>query len=138
MLYFFFSGEYSSLDLDRDHEMMFVSTSLNFDDARTFCHQHGGIVFEERWGWHYTGNPGGIGNYWLGIHDKDTEGTFVFDSDDKSISTNRWANGEPNNIGGEDCVEVDVESDKLWNDVPCTDKLSVICARDIPGKFYEK
>ena len=41
----------------------------------------------------------GTGDFWLGIHDKNDEGNFVYDSDDTPIVWSNWGPGEPNNHG---------------------------------------
>lgn len=58
-------------------------------------------------------------NYWVGLNDIVTEGTFVWVSGEPVTYTN-WAGGEPNNSGGnEDAVVMNWNSwPGLWNDVP--------------------
>ena len=38
-----------------------------------------------------------MNSFWLGIHDKKKEGTFVYASDNSKIGFNNWRDGEPNN-----------------------------------------
>jgi len=40
-----------------------------------------------------------LGEFWIGIHDMDNEGTFVYDSDNSPLSFTNWNSGEPNNWG---------------------------------------
>ena len=74
---------------------------------------------------------GGLGDFWIGIHDRYNEGTFVYESDDALLSSTNWGAGEPNdNTSGEDCVEVKIEWNGKWNDIPCTETKSYVCTRD--------
>ncbi len=54
--------------------------------------------------------------YWIGLSDTAKEGTFAW-RNGESFNYNNWADGEPNNKGDEDYVELYVSSKKsLWND----------------------
>ena len=54
---------------------------------------------------------------WIGLHDRDTEGTFGW-ADGNNSSYRNWAIGEPNQNGNEDCVQT-FRSER-WNDLTCT------------------
>ena len=62
-----------------------------------------------------TAAAGGI-KYWIGLTDSANEGTFVWQSGEALTYTN-WSAGEPNNLLGEDCVEV--YTNAKWNDLEC-------------------
>ena len=78
-------------------------------------------------------------NYaWIGINDIKTENTFVFSSNDQSLSYEHWIAGEPNNGGGneENCVHLHYEfGDGKWNDINCDywKKLSICERRHFDG-----
>ena len=38
--------------------------------------------------------------YWIGLNDIANEGSFVYNSDQSSISWENWRNGQPNNVAG--------------------------------------
>ena len=57
---------------------------------------------------------------WIGLNDIVNEGTFLW-PDGSSPTYTEWGSGEPNNLGGEDCVHI-IGTD--WNDLPCTLTLS--------------
>ncbi len=62
-------------------------------------------------------------HYWIGLSDEAKEGTFVWQhSFEEAVYTN-WANGQPDNGGGdENCGEVHFFWDELqhsWNDEQC-------------------
>ena len=54
-------------------------------------------------------------SFWMGYHDSVNEGDFQWVNGSDSSYTN-WNNGEPNNAGGEDYVEL--LNNGRWNDLP--------------------
>ena len=74
----------------------------------------------------------GIVEFWLGIHDKSEEGTFVFASDNTPIKLNNWNAGEPDTYGNDaDCVNVNNGS---WHNLPCNGyPMSIVCSRQSSG-----
>ena len=76
-----------------------------------------------------------IGEFWLGIHDKNKEGTFVYASDNSPIEFNNFNKGEPNDgmqCKCEDCVHViyQPQAKGFWNDLPCNShQKSVVCVK---------
>jgi len=97
-------------------------------EARADCVSRGGdlasIVNEKE--------PGALkvkfnikGKYWIGLDDRETEGTWVWSNGDEFEYQN-WGRGEPNNWGGnEDCV-ASYKSGK-WNDENCDGHYKYIC-----------
>jgi hypothetical protein len=122
-------------------EFFFTGVRKNFEDAESFCAGKGGKLYEPRNAnmMNDVSNQAkakGIGDFWLGIHDKNEEGTFVYVSDDSPIELNNWNNAEPNDYGnGEDCVAV--YGNGKWNDLPCqTHERSIVCVREKQGNCY--
>ena len=133
-------------------EIIFLSDKVDMHRAAEICNQNGGKLFEPQsaretaalaYGIRYGIRPR---VYWIGIHDKTSEGHFTY-MDGRQISYTNWAHGEPNNYdvygngGGEDCVEAwgnygghnhswgyKIPPGK-WNDVPCSRKLAFACER---------
>ena len=75
----------------------------------------------------------GIGGYWIGIHDNDFEGNFVYDSDDKQISFHWWGRGQPNNRKNscdqdEDCAYAESGYGE-WFDICCKKKKAYVCEK---------
>ena len=64
--------------------------------------------------------------WWTGYNDRDREDTWVWDDGSSSTYTN-WYPGEPNDSGGEDCMELNRFGDATWNDADCSDKKYYIC-----------
>lgn len=56
---------------------------------------------------------------WIGLSDRDSEGTFVW-SDNQPNNFTYWAKNQPNNLKNEDCVHtLGVRHSFMWNDVGC-------------------
>ena len=121
---------------------------MDFDDAESFCTSQGGKMYEPRdktiWEnvFDYAKKEE-IGEFWLGIHDKNEEGTFIYASDKWPIEFNNFEKGEPNNgasnlvYSGEDCVHVIYQpaAEGFWNDLPCNShQMSVVCVRVNSGR----
>jgi hypothetical protein len=67
----------------------------------------------------YLLSLGSWGTHWIGLSDIDTEGSFTWIGG-KELTANQWKDGEPNNFGDEDVVEI-VDGDtstgvRGWND----------------------
>jgi GEVED domain/HYR domain/Lectin C-type domain/Secretion system C-terminal sorting domain len=58
---------------------------------------------------------GNAGNYWLGLNDVATEGTFVWSSGSSATYRN-WNAGEPNNYNGNEDYTEFIASSGKWND----------------------
>ena len=102
----------------------FTSTGINWADARLQCIARSSdiatITSLEENSLLLSLTSGS--NCWIGINDRDNEGTFIWA--DGTVSTyTRWNSGEPNDAGGnEDCTEI--YSTSYWNDQQCTDSSS--------------
>jgi hypothetical protein len=71
------------------------------------------------------------GDYWIGLSDAETEGTFVWSDGSALGSFAPWASEQPDSgddMVEEDCVELIQIEDGGWNDRDCeTDYLDYIC-----------
>ena len=65
---------------------------------------------------------------WIGLNDRSKEGQYVWSDGSPFNSSvfNNWNDGEPNNQGNEDCVEI--KSGK-WNDESCSLGRFYICEK---------
>ncbi len=63
--------------------------------------------------------------YWIGLHDHDEEGTFVWASG-VDASYRNWNANQPNNSGGgQDCARM--RRDGRWSDNACNERVGIIC-----------
>ncbi|XP_068591404.1 CD209 antigen-like protein C [Cebidichthys violaceus] len=66
---------------------------------------------------------------WIGLSDKEQEGTWKWVNGTDLLGDEYWQSGEPNNSDDdEDCAEVS-RTAKKFNDVPCTRKFSWACQK---------
>ena len=64
--------------------------------------------------------------YWTGYNDRDHEGVWEWE-DGSSSTYENWAEDQPNNSWGQDCMELYVWEDDTWNDGECRDNQQFIC-----------
>ncbi|XP_016018525.2 CD209 antigen-like protein 2 isoform X1 [Rousettus aegyptiacus] len=62
---------------------------------------------------------------WIGLSDQNNEGSWKW-VDDTPLRLSFWKEGEPNNIGDEDCVELNGDG---WNDSICNADYFWICEK---------
>lgn len=104
------------------------SYTVASNEAKTYFGYLASITSTSENSWLWS-NGAQSGNY-IGLTDKDVEGTFVWDSGE-AFSYSNWASGEPNNSGNEDFVQL--VSSGRWNDIPWgtgTNRLPLI---ELPG-----
>ena len=65
-------------------------------------------------------------DWWIGLSDLKAEGTYVW-TDGTPFNFNRWAGGEPNNAGDEDCAHLAPWAGGDWNDMFCLQERPYIC-----------
>jgi len=70
----------------------------------------------------------GSSHYWIGFSDQETEGTFVW-ADGSCSDFTQWNDGEPNQMGDEDCTTFWSESPR-WNDWNCGSQAGYICQKN--------
>lgn len=66
---------------------------------------------------------------WIGVTDRFTEGSYVWDSSREPVSYLPWEPGQPNNfLIDQDCVEI-IDTDPLFNDKPCFAEDAFVCEK---------
>ncbi|XDV16182.1 hypothetical protein PO909_016009 [Leuciscus waleckii] len=67
---------------------------------------------------------------WIGLSDSETEGIMKW-VDNSALNQGFWDSGEPNNLGNEDCIELDPGRDRMnnWNDMSCMFEEKFICEK---------
>uniref|UniRef100_A0A8C9ZEZ8 C-type lectin domain-containing protein n=1 Tax=Sander lucioperca TaxID=283035 RepID=A0A8C9ZEZ8_SANLU len=72
---------------------------------------------------------------WIGLTDSEREGTWKW-VDGTPLTTSYWMSGEPNDVSGEDCVEIlNFDSEKSWNDRRCSLPLNWICEMKVQHPY---
>jgi len=113
-----------------DHVYLFCTGSAAWDTARAQCLDWGYDLVtisdaeEEAW-LDDVGASITTSAWYSGYNDIDAEGSFVWASGEGSTYTN-WSSGEPNDSGGEDCMEWQWSGTR-WNDCACTTALPYVC-----------
>ncbi|XP_056091266.1 ladderlectin-like [Rhinichthys klamathensis goyatoka] len=68
---------------------------------------------------------------WVGGHDGEQDGEWLW-SDGSVYDYDHWCSGEPNNFDvPENCLEINWNSNRCWNDSPCSTSMKYICVSDI-------
>ncbi|XP_071953364.1 macrophage mannose receptor 1-like [Antedon mediterranea] len=119
-----------------------VSTSASYNEGQSMCRVQKGylpVVINYDESYYLATEEPSSRNRLIGYNDRLTEGTFMWDDEDKtSTSYTRWASGEPNG-GTEDCTIIYKSSNANWNDIPCTNNYVAICEMDItPRQWYPR
>jgi hypothetical protein len=104
-------------------KLYLLSNSATWENAQTYAQSLGGNLVtlndatEEAW---LKTTFGTAENFWIGLTDKVTEGTFAWANGETSTYRN-WAAGEPSNSGGnEDYVVMNWNGNHQWNDESST------------------
>jgi len=104
---------------------LFGTKDMNFDEAKEFCEENGGMLVEPRTRRQtrvinkMIKKLAGDKSYWTGLTDKANEGTFLWESDNSEVSYSNWNKWEPNNLWNEDCVQLRRQVGHKWNDKSC-------------------
>lgn len=114
----------------------FVSIPQSWSDSEQNCLALGGNLasvnnlLEYQFMQALTKNTNGhLPDTWIGGFDAVKEGLWMW-SDGSRFDYTNWNTGEPNNAGeGEDCLQMNAASEKLWFDVPCEWKFTSLCSR---------
>ncbi|MEM9275567.1 MAG: lectin-like protein [Cyanobacteria bacterium P01_F01_bin.143] len=105
------------------NQYFLTSTSLTWEQAQAEAENFGGNLvsindsLEESW---LQSNFGDIEDFWIGINDRNTEGSFEWVSGQPVTYTN-WAPGEPNDFGGaQDLGRMNFGAGSAWDDTGAT------------------
>eukprot|EP00058_Branchiostoma_floridae_P010020 XP_002595508.1 hypothetical protein BRAFLDRAFT_69086 [Branchiostoma floridae] len=106
----------------------------SYDDAKAKCAADGGRLVApktERLDTFIMGlvQANGGGDHWIGLDDRASEGVWTF-SDGiqmQNCDFKKWAPGEPNNNGGQDCVQYWAGRSNRWDDDTCSRQKKFIC-----------
>lgn len=123
------------VEVHADHRYLFCLDVVTWEEARDKCRGFGFELVkieseaEQAFIWEIAEESGG--DYWIGLTDGETEGTFVWSDESALGGFAPWANEQPDSGDGdveEDCVELIQSEDGRWNDRDCaTDYLDYVC-----------
>lgn len=106
------------------------STAANWNAARNACSGASAtlVTIEDEYEQAFLRSfvAAGTTTAWIGLNDRDNEGTFVWTSGSAS-AFRFWTGGEPNNFANEDCVQIAGNEAGTWNDFGCDSSLAYIC-----------
>ena len=117
----------------------FETSYMNFEDARENCKKYGGKLYEPKTVVEFRDAPnmkfpGFNNNYmWIGITDTESEGSYVYDSNGKSITFNPpWyvdlSRGHKFPHGtGSNCIAINNAGNAYTFDLPCLDTYASLC-----------
>ena len=122
--------------------MFEVSTPINWLDAQSSCAIWGGdltsITTERENNYLYTIIPDTVSKCWIGLNDREVEGTYTWTDGITSGYTNFTSTPSNDEING--CVEIDKTGEGSWVSVDCdTMRNTFLCKRDstvISGLYY--
>jgi len=122
------------------HDFLICTDHLAYTSAQAACASAGGHLAdvedatENAWIWAAVSGADATVAWWIGLDDRATEGTFVWDGGATSTYTD-WRSGEPNNYGGnEDCTRMPAGGGGVWADADCSLTQPYICES---GCLYE-
>jgi len=71
----------------------------------------------------------GVNDVWLGGSDVMVEMTWAWVTGESMAGYANWRTGEPNDVGGEDCMIMELDNGGTWDDRGCGDLYGYICER---------
>ncbi|XP_041841841.1 ladderlectin-like [Melanotaenia boesemani] len=66
---------------------------------------------------------------WLGGSDSAMEGKWLWADGSRFLYTN-WCQGEPNNIGNQDCLVMNFSGKNCWDDQQCNNQRPSVCVKN--------
>jgi hypothetical protein len=98
-------------------------SGIKFDDAVEYCESHNGFLAEPRSDFETASIESIVTpniNYWIGLSDREEEGSFRWISDKSEPNYSNWQKNEPNNQGGnQHCGQLWARHGHRWDDQGC-------------------
>ncbi|XP_033097160.1 mucin-12-like [Anneissia japonica] len=104
----------------------YFSDSKTWENARAFCIALGAdlaVVKDENENTFIDSISSS--DVWIGLRDIEEENVWVWIESGECSDYTNFNNGEPNDAGNEDCVEL--ETSGRWNDLKCSTKQGYVC-----------
>eukprot|EP00058_Branchiostoma_floridae_P025931 XP_002611421.1 hypothetical protein BRAFLDRAFT_63950 [Branchiostoma floridae] len=105
------------------------NTEKTFSDAAATCGEDGGLLAMPRDAKTnaFLVSLSGKRAFWIGLHDRDEEGSFEWVDGSALGAYTSWSPGQPDSLrGDEDCVYYPAQKD-TWNDAKCDWTYRFIC-----------
>ena len=105
---------------------------MTWPEARAFCESRGWALAridsdEEARIVHDAAIEEVADDWWIGLSDRDNEGTFEW-ADEEPVDYTNWSDGEPDLYRcGEDCGAFKERDHLHWRDLHCATRLPFIC-----------
>ncbi|KAK0136281.1 C-type lectin domain family 10 member A [Merluccius polli] len=112
-----------------DHSLYYISTTKkNWTASRDDCLERDAdlAVINSREEKEFVSRQAGPYWTWIGLSDRDTEGTWKW-VDGTIMTSSFWRRGQPDDYGGEDCVVTSLGDD--WNDASCAIQYRWMCEK---------
>ena len=112
--------------------MFEVTTPINWLDAQSSCAIWGGdltsITTERENNYLYTIIPDTVSNRWIGLNDRDVEGTYTW-IDGTELGYTNWTTTMSDNSNSF-CVQINNTGEGYWHSVNCEDTSNTfVCKR---------
>ncbi|KAG7230829.1 hypothetical protein INR49_019643, partial [Caranx melampygus] len=114
-----------------------ITPSRRWFEARGWCQQHFKdiVAVQNQEENDFINNlvPYNSKYYWIGVHKVAEEWTWEETNKIVPNDLQNWATDEPDNIAGQDCVEIYIKRDKdtaKWNNEKCRQRKGTICYSD--------
>ncbi|KAG9259789.1 C-type lectin domain family 4 member E-like [Astyanax mexicanus] len=115
-----------------------TAVKTNWEKSRDNCRKRGAdlLIINSREEQEFINKEFGRNEAWIGLTDAVTEGVWKW-VDGSALTTEFWAQGEPNNYENDDCAITGfkkAESNILvWADYPCGHPVFGICEKRLTG-----
>ena len=112
---------------NKNYVGVYLTNGTNWYDARLYCQREFGTdlasIHTESQNTEAASvvyQAGYLQGAWIGLNDILNESIFIW-SDNTSFNYSSWHPDEPNNLGDEDCGEINFDTFGKWNDERCYD-----------------
>ena len=137
LIYLISTGTSNGCDLIYNgscYKVFEVSTPINWLDAQSSCAIWGGdltsITTEKENNYLNTIITSSVGNCWIGLNDRDVEGTYTWIDGTTVIYTN-WTS-TPSDDTNSNCVQINNAGNGMWESGSCNMTLDAfLCKRDL-------